>query len=961
MKNFVLTFLVGALVVLGDLGVAQSNQDGNLSNTIGNKQSVNVAFFLEWATPNQIAKVEKLYDQAMGVKVNWIDFRTGVEMTKAMLAGDIDIAYSQGFAPFITAKMQGVPIEMAGVAVLYEPNDCFVRDGLEISTSNSKGKRVAVPLFTMADYSFRLQMEALGINISKMRIIDMAPVDGANALKDGIVDMACIFGGNSSKIASTAGAPIMSSWQKRKNNIHSFDVISVTKQFADHNPELLKKFLEITNKANSDWKGTEKQIHLVARDAGMDFETTKGQMSNFSFPTVEEQRNLFFGQSGYVARAAEILTGKTRNKVEKLISSVFSAKNLQGLEDDNSYQAALASTVAEKPATSMNSSQSSFGVFSWSCGRTFNWDWVNWRLDFEKRELRYEFQLRDGNSGNGKANVTEIKDGYVVVQDYVEGKGWENWNFNYTSDNLTSLHNGDLYNYGDCKKALYATKGNCNPQSTECLHINDFEINVTNKHLSNNQHINLFFSDDKKFECPFGYSIVQEAGFVLEGEGSVSVCTTNDYDIINRYEADASRLSLFSGNNCPPNSKNIFSTDDDNPDTDNLIACQYNTKTDFAERQKIIQLEKELSALKTQNLGNRQSVSTDNIVPLISITNSSTAGPSGTIKGRVTDNEGVGEVRVDGKLAILDAIGNFTASTYVPEGGVSVLVEAFDLSGLSSSMTVRLDRSALTVNTTISFDRLNPLGRKVAKNRDAIALIVGVDNYERTPARAIFADSDAKVFADYASEKLGIPDNRIKTLVNDGADEQGMLLAVKKWLSRLVKPGDTDVYVFFAGHGLTSDDGKQMYLLPYDGSPELLDDTAIARERLFNDIASANPRSVTVFLDTCYSGTTRGTDVLIASRPIALKALKQSLPENFTVLTAAAGDQTAKPLEEAKHGMFSYFLMKGMEGDADTNQDNQITAGELHQYVQSNVVQQSSGSQTPELQGDADRVLVQFE
>jgi len=58
--------------------------------------------------------------------------------------------------------------------------------------------------------------------------------------------------------------------------------------------------------------------------------------------------------------------------------------------------------------------------------------------------------------------------------------------------------------------------------------------------------------------------------------------------------------------------------------------------------------------------------------------------------------------------------------------------------------------------------------------------------------------------------------------------------------------------------------------------------------------------------------------------------------------------------------MFSYFLMKGMEGDADANQDNQITAGELHAYVQQNVIQQSSASQTPQLQGDADRVLVRF-
>ena len=96
---------------------------------------------------------------------------------------------------------------------------------------------------------------------------------------------------------------------------------------------------------------------------------------------------------------------------------------------------------------------------------------------------------------------------------------------------------------------------------------------------------------------------------------------------------------------------------------------------------------------------------------------------------------------------------------------------------------------------------------------------------------------------------------------------------------------------------------------------------------------------------------------MLANRPIIItpkKALFQ------IVMTAAAGDQTAKPSEEAKHGMFSYFLMKGMEGDADANQDNQITAGELHAYVQQNVIQQSSGSQTPELR-DADRVLVRFQ
>ncbi len=146
---------------------------------------------------------------------------------------------------------------------------------------------------------------------------------------------------------------------------------------------------------------------------------------------------------------------------------------------------------------------------------------------------------------------------------------------------------------------------------------------------------------------------------------------------------------------------------------------------------------------------------------------------------------------------------------------------------------------------------------------------------------------------------------------------------------------------------------------PHDGSPRLLERTALLRDELFADIAAANPRSVTVFLDTCYSGD-EGTETLIASRPIAIRARAQAVPQGFTVMTAAGGEQTAKPLEEAKHGMFSYFLMKGMEGDADANQDNLITAGELHAYVQQNVIQQSSGSQTPELQGNADRVLVRF-
>ena len=149
---------------------------------------------------------------------------------------------------------------------------------------------------------------------------------------------------------------------------------------------------------------------------------------------------------------------------------------------------------------------------------------------------------------------------------------------------------------------------------------------------------------------------------------------------------------------------------------------------------------------------------------------------------------------------------------------------------------------------------------------------------------------------------------------------------------------------FLQDTSLASDDGEECHLLPFGVHQDCWIEPVFKGKNFCN--RTAKPRSVTVFLDTCYSGTTRGPDSLIASRPVVIKARQQDLPDGFTVMTAAAGDQTAKPLDEAKHGMFSYFLMKGMEGDADQNNDNKITAGELHQYVQQNVIQHSSNSNT---------------
>jgi len=227
-----------------------------------------------------------------------------------MLAGDIDISYSQGLAPFVTAIQQGAPLKMVGIAVVYEANDCFVRNDLGIDSSNAselEGKTVAVPLNTMADFAFRKYMAAYNVDISTMTIVDQAPPDGAKSLADGAVDMACLFGGVASKAGAEVGTPIMSSEDKVANQIGSFDVISVTEKFATEEPELLKAFLQATEEANANFKGTDEQFATIATASGMDVETTKTQMSAFIMPTAEQQLNSYFNKGGEAAAGAASL------------------------------------------------------------------------------------------------------------------------------------------------------------------------------------------------------------------------------------------------------------------------------------------------------------------------------------------------------------------------------------------------------------------------------------------------------------------------------------------------------------------------------------------------------------------------------------------------------------------------------------------------------------------------------
>ena len=275
----------------------------SVANSAANQ--VRVAFFLEWATPNQEAKVKKLYDDALGIPVKWTNFATGVEMTEAMLSGDIDISYSQGMTPFVNAVNAKAPIKLVDVAVEYGMGGtgCVVSNTSGISKANVKeleGKKVAVPLNTMADYAMRMIAKHLGADVSKFQLVDMEPADGAVALVDGNVVMACMFGKNSIDKGLTAGKMLMTTKEATAAGITSFDITSVTDKFLKENPEMVRTFLEVTAEANATWAAGKSDIKIIAKDAGMTVAKTKNQMAGFQFPTPSEQKKSWMNKGGKV-------------------------------------------------------------------------------------------------------------------------------------------------------------------------------------------------------------------------------------------------------------------------------------------------------------------------------------------------------------------------------------------------------------------------------------------------------------------------------------------------------------------------------------------------------------------------------------------------------------------------------------------------------------------------------------
>ncbi len=298
-------------------------------------EELNVAYFAEWPTPNQFGQADGSFGEAVGVPINWVPFNSGGEMSEAMLAGDIDISYSQGLTPFANTTNNGADLKVVGIAVAYaEADNCVAQGSLGVTRDNAaevlKGATVITPIGNVTHYKMLSMMEFLGVDLDDLNIV---PAEGgaatAAAFETGEVGVGCAFGGSVVKMLESGGELIMTGAEHESDiGIFTYDIVSIPTSFGEEHPDVVTNFLRATDEFNQKWDADpESQNPTIAAAAGMeDVGNFLGGDLWFSFPTIDEQLSADW-LGGYVAE----------NMKEQLATFVRLGEIPAALEDFSSF------------------------------------------------------------------------------------------------------------------------------------------------------------------------------------------------------------------------------------------------------------------------------------------------------------------------------------------------------------------------------------------------------------------------------------------------------------------------------------------------------------------------------------------------------------------------------------------------------------------------------------------------
>ena len=246
------------------------------------------------------------------------------------------------------------------------------------------------------------------------------------------------------------------------------------------------------------------------------------------------------------------------------------------------------------------------------------------------------------------------------------------------------------------------------------------------------------------------------------------------------------------------------------------------------------------------------------------------------------------------------------------------------------------------------------------------AVVIGISKYKTVhPLR--YADMDAQAFHDYLMGNVGVPAENVTLLLNEQATLMNLKRTLGTELKRKAAEKDT-VIIYYAGHGApeadasaSDDDGLEKYIVPYDADPKDLYSTGLPMrevETIFNRLA---PERVIFISDSCYSGATAGRTFATASRRAVVSEsflTRLSKGKGRIVLSASKASEVSEEREDLGHGVFTYYLLEGLRGNADTDRDGVITVDEAYGYVSRKVPEATGQNQHPVKKGEVEGQLI---
>jgi hypothetical protein len=235
--------------------------------------------------------------------------------------------------------------------------------------------------------------------------------------------------------------------------------------------------------------------------------------------------------------------------------------------------------------------------------------------------------------------------------------------------------------------------------------------------------------------------------------------------------------------------------------------------------------------------------------------------------------------------------------------------------------------------------------KRVAPRPDDIAVIIGNADYSKHGndlPNVVPAYADAEGFKRYAMQALGVREGNIIDLRDASqADLISVFGARNQFKGRLfnwVKPGRSNVIVYYAGHGAPAGDDGTPYLVPVDANPATIELNGFPLEVLYANLGKVSAKSITVVLEACFSGAAEGGAVISNASPVYLKAKTPHVPGNVTVIAAGGAREMASWEKDKSHSLFTKYYLLGKSGAADAtpfgNRDGSVGYGELERYLE---------------------------